>query len=127
MNSMLKVMISFILFLLIMTIVGQEDYTSIGSKTQYTSCSSYRQTQNPCKKTMDFILTNRFADMPQAALTLDNPDVSSKSKCILRLLAAFCENRKQELQTIHIDYHLQSSFYSHAVDYYIYALRRIII
>ncbi|WP_455671842.1 hypothetical protein [Phocaeicola sp.] len=123
---MLKIVISLLFSLLIMAVAGQEDYASSAKSISHTPTSSYRQSQSPCKRTMDFIFTHRFADMPQAVLSLDNPD-SSKSKCVLRLLASLNEFRKQELQTTHIDHHLLSSHYPHAVDYYIYALRRIII
>ena len=44
-----------------------------------------------------------------------------------RILAALNELKKQELQTNHIVCHTFHSLYTDAVDYYIYALRRIII
>ena len=129
MNNILKIFISLLFSLLLMTIVGQEECTSVTSSSPQKSSitSSYQQTQSPCKKTMDFLFINRFADMPQVAIALDNPDLTSKSKCALRLLATLNDFWKQELQTNNLHFHSFISHYSHAVDYYIYALRRIII
>lgn len=130
MNNILKIFISLLFFLLLITTAGQEEYASVKSSFFQKSnvTSSYQQTQSPCKKTMDyFLFINRFADMPQVAIALDNPDLTSKSKCALRLLATLNDFWKQELQTNNIHFHSSISHYSHAVDYYIYALRRIII
>ena len=117
MNNILKIFISLLFFLLLITTAGQEEYASVKSSFFQKSnvTSSYQQTQSPCKKTMDFLFINRFADMPQVAIALDNPDLTSKSKCALRL------------QTNNRHFHSSISHYSHAVDYYIDALRRIII
>ena len=117
MNNILKIFISLLFFLLLITTAGQEEYASVKS--------SFFQKSNV--KTMDFLFINRFADMPQVAIALDNPDLTSKSKCALRLLATLNDFWKQELQTNNIHFHSSISHYSHAVDYYIYALRRIII
>jgi len=121
MNNILKIFISLLFFLLLITTAGQEEYASVKSSFFQKSnvTSSYQQTQSPCKKTMDFLFINRFADMPQVAIALD--------KCALRLLATLNDFWKQELQTNNIHFHSSISHYSHAVDYYIYALRRIII
>lgn len=129
MNNILKIFISLLFFLLLITTAGQEEYASVKSSFFQKSnvTSSYQQTQSPCKKTMDFLFINRFADMPQVAIALDNPDLTSKSKCALRLLATLNDFWKQEQQTNNIHFHSSISHYSHAVDYYIYALRRIII
>ena len=83
MNNILKIFISLLFFLLLITTAGQEEYASVKSSFFQKSnvTSSYQQTQSPCKKTMDFLFINRFADMPQVAIALDNPDLTSKSKC----------------------------------------------
>ena len=64
--------------------------------------------------------------MPQIAISLDNPS-TSKFKCIARILTALGELNTQKLQTNHIACPTFHSLYTDAVDYYIYALRRIII
>lgn len=123
---MLKTIVLF-LFLLLIVSIGQENYASaVSLPSPHKGTSLYQQSQSPCKKTMDFLFTNRFADIPQIAITLDNHD-HFKSKCALRLLAALNEYRKLELQSIHIDYHSFHSLHTDAIDYYIYALRRILI
>ncbi len=53
---------------------------------------------------MDFLFINNFADMPQIAIALDNPDLTSKFKCALRMLATLNEFWKQELQTNNIHF-----------------------
>jgi hypothetical protein len=107
MNNILKIFISLLFFLLLITTAGQEEYASVKSSFFQKSnvTSSYQQTQSPCKKTMDFLFINRFADMPQVAIALDNPDLTSKSKCALRLLATLNDFWKQELQTTYIFIH----------------------
>ena len=125
MNNMLKYIV-YILFFLLFTITTEQDYPTIDATNAHPHTSCYQQQQDPCKKTMDFLLTNHFADIPQMVLSLDNP-AASKFKCIARILTAFSELKKQELQTNHIACHTFHSLYTDAVDYYIYALRRIII
>lgn len=125
MNNMLKSIVYILFFLLFMLTVGQ-DYHAIESTNCHPAASCYRQQPDPCQKTVDYLFTNRFADMPQMAISLDNPD-HSKFKCIIRLLATVREYKKQELQTNHITCHSAYSLHTDAVDYYIYALRRIII
>lgn len=126
---MLKATVSLLLFLLMMITAGEDNCASTETVTPvfHTSSCSYHPTQSPSQKTMDFILNNRFADVSCTLFTADTSHQSLKSRCVLRLLAALCECGIPELQTNHIDYHLHSSLYPHAVDYYIYALRRIII
>lgn len=125
MNNMLKSIVYILFFLLFIMIVGQDHYT-----LEPTNCHSntpcYQQQPDPCKKTVDFLFTNNFADMPQMAISLDNPS-TSKFKCIARLLTMLSEINKQELQTNNIICHSSYSLHANAVDYYIYALRRIII
>lgn len=125
MNNMLKYTVYILLFLLFMVTVDQ-DHATVESTNCHPTTSCYRQQQDPCKKTVDFLFTNNFADMPQMAISLDNPS-TSKFKCIARILTALNEFKKQELQTNHIVCHTFYSLHSNAVDYYIYALRRIII
>lgn len=125
MNNMLKYIV-YILFLLLLTVTVERDYYKVEPTNCHPNTSCYRQQQNPCKKTMDFLFTNNFADMPQMAISLDNP-ATSKFKCLARILTAFNELKKQELQTIHIVCHSFYSLHANAIDYYIYALRRIII
>lgn len=125
MNNMLKHIVYFLLFLLF-TVTVEKDYNATKPANCQPNTSCYQQQQDPCKKTVDFLFTNHFADMPQAALSLDNPN-TSKFKCLVRLLAALNELKKQELQTNHIICHSLYPLHSDAVDYYIYALRRIII
>lgn len=125
MNNMLKSVVYILFFLLFIVTVGQDHYIFEATNC-HPNTSCYQQQQDPCKRTVDFIFTNNFADVPQIAMSLDNPN-TSKFKCIARLLTTLNEHLKQELQTNHI---ISPSFYSlhtNAVDYYIYALRRIII
>lgn len=125
MDNMLRHIVYTLLFLLFTLTVGRNDYVAESSgRPSATSC--YRQQQSPCKKTMDFLFTNRFADMPQLVLSVDNVS-TSKLKSIARAWAALNELKKQELQTNHIVCHAFHSLYTDAVDYYIYALRRIIV
>lgn len=121
MNNMLRYIVYILLFLLFTITVGQ-DYHTVETTDLPPQTSCYQQQQDPCKRTVDFLFTNNFADMPQIA----NPS-TSKFKCIVRILAALNELKKQELQTNHIVCHTFHSLYTDAVDYYIYALRRIII
>ena len=125
MNNMLRYIVYILLFLLFTITVGQ-DYHTVETTDLPPQTSCYQQQQDPCKRTVDFLFTNNFADMPQIAISLDNPS-TSKFKCIVRILAALNELKKQELQTNHIVCHTFHSLYTDAVDYYIYALRRIII
>ena len=110
MNNMLRYIVYILLFLLFTITVGQ-DYHTVETTDLPPQTSCYQQQQDPCKRTVDFLFTNNFADMPQ----------------IVRILAALNELKKQELQTNHIVCHTFHSLYTDAVDYYIYALRRIII
>lgn len=125
MNNMLRYIVYILLFLLF-TITVDQDYHTVETTDLPPQTSYYQQQQDPCKRTVDFLFTNNFADMPQIAISLDNPS-TSKFKCIVRILAALNELKKQELQTNHIVCHTFHSLYTDAVDYYIYALRRIII
>lgn len=125
MNNMLRYIVYILLFLLFTITVGQ-DYHTVETTDLPPQTSCYQQQQDPCKRTVDFLFTNNFADMPQIAISLDNPS-TSKFKCIVRILAALNELKKQEVQTNHIVCHTFHSLYTDAVDYYIYALRRIII
>lgn len=125
MNHILKYIVSTLFFLLCAITVELEDYVT-ESATAHPQTPCYQQQEDPCKKTMDFLFINRFADLPQMVLSTDHSS-TSKFKCIARILAAFHEWNKQELQTNHIVRHTFYSPYTDAVDYYIYALRRIII
>lgn len=125
MNNMLKSIVYILFFLLFMLVVGQ-DQCAMEPTNCHSDTTCYQQQPDPCKKAVDYLFTNRFADIPQMAISLDNPD-HSKFKCIVRLLAAVREYKKQELQTNHIDCRSAYSLHTDAVDYYIYALRRIII
>lgn len=125
MNDMLRYVVYILLFLLFTITVDQDHYT-VEPTDLHPQTSCYQQQQDPCKRTVDFLFTNNFADMPQIAISLDNPS-TSKFKCIVRILTALSELKKQELQTNHIVCHTFHSLYTDAVDYYIYALRRIII
>ena len=71
MNNILKIFISLLFFLLLITTAGQEEYASVKSSFFQKSnvTSSYQQTQSPCKKTMDFLFINRFADMLETRAT----------------------------------------------------------
>ena len=97
MNNMLRYVVYILLFLLFTITVDQDHYTVEPTDLH-----------------------------PQTAISLDNPS-TSKFKCIVRILTALSELKKQELQTNHIVCHTFHSLYTDAVDYYIYALRRIII
>lgn len=125
MNNMLKYIVYILFFLLFIVTVGQ-DYNATKPTICHPNTSCYQQQQDPCKKTVDFLFTNHFADMPQTAISLDN-SANSKFKCLVRLLTALNELKKQELQTNHIICHSLYPLHSDTVDYYIYALRRIII
>ena len=126
MNRLFKSVV-YLLFFLLFIVAGQADYTPDAPISRpISSAPSYRQTQNPCRRTVDHLFTNRFADLPQMVISIDNPD-HYKFKCMLRILAAWKEHQKQELQTTHIDYHSYYTCYTDAVDYYVYALRRIVI
>ena len=96
MNNMLRYIVYILLFLLFTITVGQ-DYHTVETTDLPPQTSCYQQQQDPCKRTVDFLFTNNFADMPQIAISLDNPS-TSKFKCIVRILAALNELKKQELQ-----------------------------
>ena len=98
MNNMLKYVVYILFFLLLTTLADQDRYT-VESTVPHPQESYYRQQQDPCEKTVNYLFTNSFADMPQMAISLDN----------------------------HIACPTFHSLYTDAVDYYIYALRRIII
>ncbi len=125
MNNMLKYVVYILFFLLLTTLADQDRYT-VESTVPHPQESYYRQQQDPCEKTVNYLFTNNFADMPQMAISLDNPS-TSKFKCIARILTALGELNTQKLQTNHIACPTFHSLYTDAVDYYIYALRRIII
>lgn len=125
MNNVLKSIVYIFFFLLFMVTVGQDEYIQ-EKADRHPNTSCYQQQRTPCKKTMDFLFNNNYADIPQMAVSLDNP-TNSKFKCIARLLTALNELKKQELQTNHIVCHSFYSLHADAVDYYVYALRRIII
>ena len=125
MNNMLKY-IGYILFFLLFTVTVGQDYHATKPTICHPNTSCYQQQQDPCKKTVDFLFTNHFADMPQTAISLDNP-ANSKFKCLVRLLTTLHELNKQELQANNIICHSSYLLHTDAVDYYIYALRRIII
>lgn len=122
---MLRHIVYTLLFLLFTLTVGGSDH-AIESSGCLSVTSCYQQQQDPCKKTMDFLFTNHFADMPQPVLSADKAS-TSKFKCIVRVLATLNELKKQELQTNHTVCHPFHGLYTDAVDYYIYALRRIIV
>ena len=124
MNNMLRSIV-YILFFLLFVTVEQDSYAQDTANSQ-TNTSCYQQQQDPCKKAVDFLFTNHFADIPQMAVSFDNPG-ASKFKCIARLLAALNEYKKQEKQTNNIDYHSIHLLHADVVDYYVYTLRRIII
>ena len=107
MNNMLRYVVYILLFLLFTITVDQDHYT-VEPTDLHPQTSCYQQQQDPCKRTVDFLFTNNFADMPQIAISLDNPS-TSKFKCIVRILTALSELKKQELQTNHIVCH---SFHS---------------
>lgn len=52
MNNILKIFISLLFFLLLITTAGQEEYASVKSSFFQKSnvTSSYQQTQSPCKR-----------------------------------------------------------------------------
>ena len=110
MNNMLRYIVYILLFLLFTITVGQ-DYHTVETTDLPPQTSCYQQQQDPCKRTVDFLFTNNFADMPQIAISLDNPS-TSKFKCIVRILAALNELKKQELQTNHIVCHTFHSLYT---------------
>ena len=125
MNNTLRYIV-YILFFLLFTVTVDQDHYTAEPASGHSGTSCYQQQQDPCKKTMDFLFTNHFADLPQTAISLDSP-ASSKFKCMVRILTALNELKKQELQTSHIVCHTFYPLPTNAVDYYIYALRRIII
>ena len=113
MNNMLRYIVYILLFLLFTITVGQ-DYHTVETTDLPPQTSCYQQQQDPCKRTVDFLFTNNFADMPQIAISLDNPS-TSKFKCIVRILTALSELKKQELQTNHIVCHTFHSLYTDAL------------
>lgn len=127
MNQLWRLLVS-ILFLLLFVAVEREDYApSTSNDTFPSSTSSYRQQQNPCEETMDFILTNHFAGLFQGGLSSDSP-TGSKFKCLYRWLSSLTEQREREPQNTRKKMHASLySLHNDAVDYYIYALRRILI
>lgn len=92
MNNMLRYIVYILLFLLF-TITVDQDYHTVETTDLPPQTSCYQQQQDPCKRTVDFLFTNNFADMPQIAISLDNPS-TSKFKCIVRILAALNELKK---------------------------------
>lgn len=129
MGNILRYMVYGLFFLLFMFTVEQDD--SLQSNTpllSYPHCatSCYRRQQDPCEKTMNFLFTHRFADMPQTVLSFDNLS-TSKFKCIVRILTAQGESQKRQQRTSRTIHPAAYPLHSDAVDYYIYALRRIVI
>ncbi len=91
--------------------------------------SYFQQDENPCEKAMDYLASNRFANLPYAIHMADTQNVNpckgnhSKPKNLIYLLSNIDKNQKQISKTNH-----PSIFYQHRfdmVDYYIYALRHI--
>lgn len=126
MNNMLRHIV-YILFLLLLTITAEQDYHAAEPADCHSNASCYRQQQDPCKDTVDFLFTNHFADMPQIAVVSPDNPINSKFKCLARVLTVLNEYKKQKSQTGDITGHSPYPLHSDAVDYYIYALRRIII
>ncbi len=72
MNNILKIFISLLFFLLLITTAGQEEYASVKSsffqKSNVTLFLSANTKSH--KKDHGFLFINRFADMPQYGLLL---------------------------------------------------------
>ncbi len=91
-----------------------------------TSVSYFEQEDNPYDEARDYLYGNTFADLPHNAISLDF-QYHSKFKCLMRLLADINEQQKQTSRKKSSLYHISDANACNAVDYYIYALRHILI
>lgn len=127
MSQLLRLIVS-ILFLLLFATVEREYYVSHAEYTlSQENTSSYQQQQDPCQRTVDFILTNHFTGLLHPVFASDLPN-GSKFKCLYRLLTSLTEHHEQGPQDSRKKVHPSLySLHQDAVAYYIYALRRILI
>ncbi len=118
----------FIVLLLLLGVAdGETSHTphSLSDEQRTVSVSYFQQEENPYDEAKDYLFDNAFADIPHNAISLDIK-YNSKSKYLMRLLTYINELQKQTSRK-KSSYHISDVCHSDAVDYYIYALRRILI
>ncbi len=118
-----------IVFLLLLGVAdGKAPYASaaLPDEPKAASASYFQQEESPYEETKDYLFDNAFADLPHHAISLDFQH-NSKFKSLMRWLTYITENQKQISRRDSSPRDITDALACNAVDYYIYALRRILL
>ncbi len=118
-----------IVFLLLLGVAdGKAPYASaaLPDEPKAASASYFQQEESPYEETKDYLFDNAFADLPHPAISLDLHH-HSKFKTLMRMLTHIAEHQKQTSRNYSSHNLISDACHSDAVDYYIYALRRILL